>query len=149
MLAGRRIAIDVGTKRIGLAITDSENILCSPLATVSDLTEVLNHLDDNVGLIYVGLPLNLKREFTPSTKMAIKFAEDLGNETAIPIRLIDERLTTNLAHGNLRQAGRNTKSSKEIIDQVSAVVILEEALRIEKITGSPAGKSLEEVQDES
>lgn len=149
MLEGKRIAIDVGTKRIGVATTDSANILCSPLATVSDVSEVLTHLDESVCLIYVGLPLNLKGEFTPSTRMALDFAKQLGNTTTIPVRLIDERLTTNLAQGNLREAGKAAKSSKGIIDQASAVVILEEALRIEKITGTPAGKSLEEVQDES
>ena len=149
MLEGKRLAIDVGTKRIGLAITDATNILCSPLATVSDLSEVLTHIDESVCLIYVGLPINLKGDFTPSTRIALNFSKELVNATTIPVRLIDERLTTNIAHGNLRDAGKTARSSKDIIDQASAVVILEEALRIEKITGLPAGKSLEEVHDES
>ena len=62
--------------------------------------------------------------------------------------MVDERLTTNLASANLRAAGHKTKDSRDFIDQASAVILLEEALSIEKRTGELAGKSLEEVRDE-
>ena len=149
MLRGRRLAIDVGTKRIGLAITDSANIMATPLATVSDKSEVLSYLADDVEVIYIGLPLNLQGGFTQSTKLAVNFASELQASTEVPVRLIDERMTTSLAASNLRESGHSEKSSRGFIDQASAVVILEAALSMEKASGEYAGKSIKEVQDES
>jgi putative Holliday junction resolvase len=148
---GRRLAIDVGQARIGLAISDFHGILASPLTTVlanEDLlvsvSEVLEHAqcDGEVLEIYVGIPINLQGKSTVSTDKALQFAEVLAEKTAIPVYLIDERLTTSLANAQLKMIGKSQKEAKSTIDQMAAVAILEYALTIEKKSGRMPGLEL-------
>lgn len=142
----RRLAIDAGMARIGLAV--SEGSLALPLEAVPNnelaLSEVLQTADSKaVSAIYVGLPISLSGSMTASSQMAIDFAKLLRTKTSLPIQLIDERLTTKSAQARLHQAGKNAKSSKSIIDAQSAALILEFALDSER-DGKLAGKALEE-----
>ncbi len=142
----RRLAIDAGMARIGLAV--SEGSLALPLEAVPNnelaLNEVLQAADSrSVSAIYVGLPISLSGSMTASSQMAVDFARLLRTRTSLPIQLIDERLTTKSAQARLHQAGKNTKSSKSMIDAQSAALILEFALDSER-DGKLAGKSLEE-----
>lgn len=146
MRSGKRLAFDVGSKRIGLAISDPEGILASPLATVGSLDEALNHLDESLLEIYIGLPLNLQGNFTQSTELATDFGYQLQQKTATPIRFIDERLTTSLANQQLREVGKAQKQARNTIDQMAAVAILEYALQQERNSGSSPGKPLEELE---
>lgn len=138
---GRRLAVDVGKARIGLAITDVHAILASPLATVSrsagsqvSIDEVLAYAAEQGELleIYVGVPVNLQGLVTESTKDAVEFAEQLGASTAIEVLLVDERMTTSLANSQLLEIGKSQKSARSTIDQMAAVAILEYALTVEK-----------------
>lgn len=142
----RRLAIDAGMARIGLAF--SEGSLALPLEAVPNndaaVAEVLQAAKSkSVSAIYVGLPISLSGSMTASSKMAIDFAKLLRTRTSLPIQLIDERLTTKSAQARLHQAGKNTKNSKSLIDAQSAALILEFALDSER-DGALAGKSLEE-----
>ena len=83
--------------------------------------------EKNAECIYVGLPLSLSGGHTASTEMAIDFAKLVAAE-GIPIRLIDERLTSKTAQQSLIQAGKNAKQQKAIIDASAACLILEFAL---------------------
>ncbi len=146
MRIGKRVAIDVGAVRNGMAVSDKDGILASPLATVASIEECIDLIDDSVIEIYVGLPLNLRGVATKSTARALKFAQALANSLSIPIRLIDERLTTALANTQLREVGKSQKEAKATVDQMAAVAILEFALLIERNTGAQPGKSLEELE---
>ena len=142
----RRLAIDAGMARIGLAV--SEGSLALPLEAVPNnevaLDEVLQAANSRVvSAIYVGLPISLSGGMTASSEMAIDFAKRLRTRTSLPIQLIDERLTTKSAQARLHQAGKKTKNSKSMIDAQSAALILEFALASER-GGELAGKSLEE-----
>ena len=148
---GRRLAIDVGQARIGLAISDFHGILASPLTTVQanedllvSVSQVLEHAqcDGEVLEIYVGIPINLQGKSTVSTDNALQFAEVLAEKTAIPVYLIDERLTTSLANAQLKMIGKSQKEAKSTIDQMAAVAILEYALTIEKKSGTTPGLEL-------
>ena len=148
---GRRLAIDVGQARIGLAISDFHGILASPLTTVQanedllvSVSEVLEHAqcDGELLEIYVGIPINLQGKSTVSTDKALQFAEVLAGKTAIPVYLIDERLTTSLANAQLKMIGKSQKEAKSTIDQMAAVAILEYALTIEKKSGRMPGLEL-------
>lgn len=150
---GRRLAVDVGKARIGLAVTDIHAILASPLVTVprdENLTysvqAVLTAASEagEVFEIYVGVPVNLKGESTQSTEDAIEFALELQANTDIDVRLIDERLTTSVANSQLRQIGKSQKDARSTIDQMAAVAILEFALSVEKNKGIAPGLSLEQ-----
>jgi putative Holliday junction resolvase len=144
---GSRLAIDVGTVRIGLAVSDPDSIVCTPLPALirsklltQSLQEILNIVSENdVIEVYVGDPLSLSGSETASTKDAREFALQLAKVASLPIRLVDERLTTVTAYSKLRQNGKNAKASKDSIDSASAVEILEQALNMSRKSGKPAG----------
>jgi putative Holliday junction resolvase len=147
MRTGRRLAVDVGKVRIGIAICDSEAILSSPLAAVarlssaSDTVTSIAELVDAHGVIevYVGDPLSLSGKETASTNDARLIASELSKAIAVPVRIIDERLTTVTATAKLRASGISARDSKAIIDSASAVEILESALSYEKSSGLAPG----------
>ena len=144
---GSRLAIDVGTVRIGLAITDPDSILSTPLPALirsEELTESLQEIlslitENGVIEVYVGDPLSLSGAETASTQDARMFASKLAELTSVPVRIVDERLTTVTASAKLRLSGKNAKAAKAFIDSASAVEILEQALNISKQSGKPAG----------
>jgi putative Holliday junction resolvase len=97
--------------------------------------------------IYIGLPLNLRGEFTESTNDAVHFATELAKLVTSPIRFIDERMTTNTAANALKLSGRDSKSGRAVIDQIAATVILEQALSIEKSAGAIPGRAIEDFDE--
>ena len=155
MLSGRRLGVDVGTVRIGVAISDFHAILASGLGNaerkdslLDSCREVLKMVEgEELVAIYVGLPLNMAGNATASTRDAIQVGAALQTLVNCPVRFIDERLTTVAATAALRASGKNSKSGRKIIDQVAATVILENALQIERSTGKFAGKPLEDLDD--
>jgi putative Holliday junction resolvase len=150
---GRRLAIDVGKARIGLAITDIHAILASPLTTVQRVESVVDSVDavlqeaavaGEIFEIYVGVPVNLMGMSTPSTEDSLIFAQALRAKTKVQVRLLDERLTTAMANSQLKQVGKSQKDARSTIDQMAAVAILEFALSVESNTGNEPGLSIEE-----
>ena len=147
MERGSRLAIDVGTVRIGLAVSDPDSIVSTPLPAfvrskllVESLQEILSLISENgVIEVYVGDPLSLSGVETASTQDARQFALQLAELTSVPVRLVDERLTTVTASAKLRLNGKNAKAAKSLIDSASAAEILEQALNISKQSGKPAG----------
>lgn len=153
MIAGRRAAIDVGTVRLGLAVSDAHAILASGLATVIRKDEISESVKDVVEafaetepcVIYVGLPISLAGRETASTGDAIEFAKQLRAAATVPVRMVDERLSTVTAAGALRTSNRNSKDGRKIIDQIAATVILEQAMATEKSSGNWAGVSVDDI----
>jgi len=149
---GRRLAIDVGKARIGLAISDVHGILASPLATLARSDYEANpdilftFVEDFQDLleIYIGLPLNLQGRSTASTEDAVEFAQALSAITNVPIRLVDERMTTAISNQQIRELGKSQKEARSTIDQMAAVAILEYAFQIERNSTKVPGLSLEE-----
>ncbi|MFM2384663.1 MAG: hypothetical protein RL166_537 [Actinomycetota bacterium] len=150
MRLGRRIAIDHGAARIGIAISSVDALISSPLMTVaageSALGEVVEVIREHEPIeVYVGLPLNLSGQFTKSTNEALAFARELNSAVHVEVRLVDERMTTRAAQGQLHASGKNSKVSRSLIDAAAASLILEGALAFEKTTGDVPGKSLLEL----
>ena len=150
---GRRLAIDVGRARIGLAITDIHAILASPLATVQRVESIVDSVDavlkeaevaGEILEIYVGVPVNLSGESTLSTEDSLLFAEALMAKTEVPVRLLDERLTTAMANSQLKQVGKSQRDARSTIDQMAAIAILDFALSVENNTGNSPGLSIED-----
>lgn len=142
---GVRLSVDVGTVRVGVARCDRDQIMASPVATLSGeetaIEELLALADEySAELIYVGKPISLNQSHTASTEMAIAFAQHLAGTSPIPVHLVDERLTTVSAQTQLHASGKSTKQSKNVIDQIAAVVLLDHAIAIEKSTGNLAGE---------
>jgi len=143
----RRLAIDVGSARIGVAV--SEGTLALPLESISatdnPVARVIEIAEQKqASVVYVGLPLNLKGNFTASTQQAINFAKLLA-EQGITIRMIDERLTTKSAQQMLHSSGKKVKESREYIDAQAAALILDFALNSER--GNLAGVALDDITD--
>ncbi|ALJ20161.1 Holliday junction resolvase RuvX [Microbacterium sp. No. 7] len=141
---GVRLGIDVGTARVGVARCDPDGMLAVPVETVPRddraLARVTQLAEEHGAFeILVGLPVSLRGNDTSSTEDARAFAHGIAEATGLPVRLVDERLSTVTAHTALRQSGRTQRSSRRIVDQVAAVVLLQQAIDVEKGTGTPAG----------
>ncbi|MCG7417177.1 Holliday junction resolvase RuvX [Microbacterium sp. ACRRU] len=144
---GIRLGIDVGRARVGVARSDPDGLLAFPVETVPRKGEPVRRIvalaaEYEVFEVLVGLPLNLRGEDTPSTTDARRFAGELAAALDVPVRLVDERLSTVSAQGALRQAGRSQRDSRSIVDQVAAVVLLQQALDVERQSGVPAGPAV-------
>ena len=149
--AGRRLAIDYGDVRIGVAMSDVSGVIASPLETIENgdnfdkaqqrISKICS--EEQVSVIYIGLPLHLSGEEGSSALKVRDFARGLTKylPNEIVVRMIDERLTTSSAHKRALDTGR--KLTKFEIDQFAAVAILENALRTEKSRGDFAGSPLE------
>lgn len=133
---GRRLGVDVGTVRIGVASSDPDGILATPVETVArDRRDVEGrHVRRLVQLareyevveVVVGLPRTLADRAGASAFDAIAVADALATRIApVPVRLSDERLTTVSAQRSLREAGVRAKGQKSMIDQAAAVAILQ------------------------
>jgi putative Holliday junction resolvase len=145
------VAFDVGTARVGIAVSDIHAILASPVDKIDriDSNAVIQAkqvLEENEAIeAYVGLPVNLKSKNTKSTLNAIDFARGLQELVNIEVRLVDERFSTKVASESLRASGKDSKAQRQYIDSAAAAVILESALEHERRTGQSAGLLVSEV----
>ena len=144
MRPGVRLGIDVGTARIGVARSDRDGMLATPVETVArghgDSARIREiAIEIEAVEIVVGLPIALSGRDTASTEDARRFAAQLGRVCELPVRLVDERLSTVSAGSALRASGRNAKNSRWVVDQVAAVIILQHALDFERSAESPPG----------
>jgi putative holliday junction resolvase len=144
--SGVRIGVDVGRARVGVARSDRDALLATPIETLQRET-ALDGLVATIGElepleVVVGLPLSLSGGDTPSTEDARGFARELAERITAPVRLVDERLSTVSAQRELHRSGRSTRSSRAVIDQVAAVIILQNALDAERASGRPPGTLL-------
>ena len=144
---GIRLGVDVGKARVGVARCDPDGLLAVPVetvprgdASVSRIAQLAGEYDAME--VLVGLPISLSGNETSSTADARDFAAELAAALTVPVRLVDERLSTVSANAMLRDNGRSQKSSRRIVDQVAAVVLLQQAIDVEKSTGNPAGMPL-------
>jgi putative Holliday junction resolvase len=150
------MAVDVGKVRIGLAVSDFHGILATPLGNLprlADITDTIASLlelvEENSPVeIYVGLPLSMQAKHTASTQDALAFSLALQAKTAIPIRFIDERLTSVSANAILKGAGKDGRESRKLVDQVAATLILEQALDLERAGSECPGISVLEYVNE-
>ena len=138
MQRGRRIAFDYGDVRIGVAMSDPDSILASPLTTLASsdpklFQQIALLIDEHEPVaLYVGEPLNLSGESSASAQKAATFAEKLQIEFNVPVTMIDERLSTVSATNAMRQSGVSAKDARSKVDMAAAVAILEQGLAIEK-----------------
>jgi putative Holliday junction resolvase len=143
---GVRLAIDFGSARIGVARCDPDGLLASPLATVArghgDLDKLAALAGEQGAVeVIVGLPTGLSGRPGTAAAQARSFAVALAARLApLPVRLVDERFTTVLAHDALRQGGRGSRQRRTQVDKAAAALILQGALDAERATGQPAGE---------
>lgn len=139
-----RLGVDVGRARVGVAVCDRDGLLATPVVSHprgrDDAAAFRALLAEHEPIeLVVGLPLSLSGADTPSTADARAFAAWLASLGGLPVRLVDERMSTVSAQRGLHQAGRSTRSSRAVIDQAAAVIILQNALDFERSAGRPPG----------
>lgn len=147
---GRRLGVDVGSVRVGVAVSDPSGLLATPVRTVprveppadTDLDELATLvLELEVVEVVVGLPRTLAGAEGPAAAAARTYAGRLAERVApVPVRLVDERNTTVDAHRSLRESGIEGRRHRAVVDQAAAVLILQAALDAERSTGRPAGE---------
>lgn len=151
MRRGRRIAIDVGDARIGVASCDPDGLIATPVETVPGrdvpaarrrIAQIIEEYEPIE--VLVGLPRSLSGREGPAAAKARAFAQDVAKIISpVPVRLVDERMTTVTATQGLRASGVKAKKGRSVVDQAAAVVILQSALETERVSGKEPGESVE------
>src|SRR5690606_28713115 len=113
--------VDVGRARVGVARSDRDGLLATPIETLArddrTIAALVAHAVELEAIEFVvGLPLSLSGGDTPSTTDAREFAAALADAADVPVRLVDERMSTVTAQRQLQAGGRKTKGSRTIID---------------------------------
>jgi len=124
------LGLDLGSVRIGLALSDELGWMAHPWQTLSrspqSVKEILKLIEEkNISTVIVGLPRKLDGTYGPAAEACRTFAEELKKQTPAKIILWDERFTTAMASRQLQEAGRNQKQQRSIIDQAAAQQILQ------------------------
>lgn len=151
MRVGVRVAVDVGAVRVGIATSDPAGVLASPLVTLArdpvgdrDVADVAAMVTERQAIeVLVGLPLTLAGREGSAVGAARNYAALVAGRVApVPVRLVDERLSTVTADRQLRGAGRRgtARDRRKVVDQIAAVVFLQAALDRERLTGRPPGE---------
>ena len=147
MRRGPRLGIDVGTVRVGVARSDPDGLLAVPLETLARpdaLSGIVEWVAEIAPLeVIVGLPIGLSGSDTASTEDARAFATELAGLVDVPVRLVDERLSTVQAQSELRAAGRSQKNQRGVVDQAAAVILLQHALDSERSQGVEPGHRID------
>ena len=149
MRQGVRIGVDVGSVRVGVATCDPGGLIATPVITlardpdqstdVRDLAELAR--EGEAVEVVVGLPRSLSGGEGPAAVAARAYAEQLAALVApVPVRLVDERLSTVSAQQALRGSGVRERKGRRVVDQVAAVVILQQALDTERASGRSPGE---------
>ncbi|QGQ19380.1 Holliday junction resolvase RuvX [Cellulomonas sp. JZ18] len=153
---GVRLAVDVGTVRVGVAASDPDGMLATPVATLrraegrarpgsADVVTIAEHVRErDAQVVYVGLPRHLSGGEGSSAALARAYAVALARSVApVRVRLVDERMSTVTAHQALQASGRSGRRHRQVVDQAAAVVILQHALDAERATGRRPGERVD------
>lgn len=148
MREGTRLGVDVGSVRVGVATCDPGGVLATPLTTLdrdesgqSDLERLAVLVAETAAIeVVVGLPRSLDGSEGPAAEVARRYAARVAARVApVPVRLVDERLTTVDAHRFLRDSGVPGRRQRSVVDQAAAVLILQNGLDAERASGRPPG----------
>jgi putative Holliday junction resolvase len=132
---GRLLGLDVGSKTIGLALSDATRAVATPLTTIkrtkftkdaAELSEVVKAHD--ISALVIGLPLNMDGSEGPRAQSVRAFARNLASHVSLPVAFWDERLSTAAAERTLLEADTSRKRRGEVIDKMAAAIILQGAL---------------------
>jgi putative Holliday junction resolvase len=131
----RVLAVDPGSKRVGLAISDPTGTIAQPLTTVagepsdtlpSRLADIAR--EKEVSRIIVGLPRRMDGSYGPEAKSARELADRLRESSGLPVELVDERLTTVAAERSLLEGGARRAKRRQAVDRVAAALLLQSSL---------------------
>jgi putative Holliday junction resolvase len=148
VVRGPRLGVDVGAVRVGLAASDPDGLIATPVATLprgsGDLDTIVSEVHERgAQAVYVGLPRHLSGAEGVSAAAARAYAVSLARRVApVSVRLVDERMSTVSAHRALAASGRPGRRHRSVVDQAAAVVILQDALDAERASGRRPGERI-------
>ena len=130
---GRVVGVDLGSRRIGIAISDTGQSVATPVTTlrrgrtVEEDHRAIAGVVDEYGAVgtVVGVPLSLSGEVGPAAKAVLEEVAELRSRLNVEVETVDERFTTTAAAGTLRASGRDSRKQRDLIDQVAAAELLE------------------------
>jgi putative Holliday junction resolvase len=145
MRQGVRLALDWGDARIGVAACDRDAVLAYPVSTVpageAEIDELIAVINKYGPIeVLVGFPRSLSGSEGPAARKAREHAARLAAAIVVPVRLVDERLTTITASRRLSETGKRVREQRKLIDAAAAVAILEQALAFEQSKGEAPGE---------
>lgn len=157
---GARLCVDVGSVRVGVAVSDPDGLIATPVETLprdvvtaaknpaavpTDLAALAEQVvERGVKVVYVGLPRHLSGAEGTASASARAYAVQVARLVSpVPVRLVDERMSTVTAHQALHASGRAGRKHRAVVDQVAAVVILQSALDFERGSGRRPGEVVE------
>lgn len=128
----RILGLDVGTRTIGVAVSDPLGITAQPVTTIrrtkmdADMAELRGIIElYNASLLVVGYPRNMNGSVGEQAQYVDRFIEEMGAQVSLPVELVDERLTTRMAQQAMKAGNVKAARRKEIIDQQAAALILQ------------------------
>ena len=129
----RALGLDLGTKRIGVAVSDSEGLLATPIELIfrqkdarQDYLAVVELVKEwEVNVVVVGMPYSLDGQEGPMAQKTLEEVKSLSDILPVPVVTYDERLTTVTAERSLREQGVSSKEGRKVIDQLAAAVLLQ------------------------
>jgi putative pre-16S rRNA nuclease len=145
MRRGVRLALDWGDARIGVAACDADGVLAYPVKNIragqGEIADLIAVIAEYAPIeVFVGLPKSLSGSEGPAALKARERAGRLAEAMRVPVRLVDERLTTVTASRRLSEGGKRVKEQRKLIDAAAAVTILEQALAYEQSRREPPGE---------
>lgn len=129
----RALGLDLGTRRIGVAVSDSGGRLATPIETVQRTNDRPSEhralaalvAEWEVEIVVVGVPYSLDGSIGPMALLMLKEAKQLGATLGVPVETYDERLTTVTAERSMREQGLKGKAGRQVVDQIAAAVMLQ------------------------
>lgn len=164
VVRGVRVGVDVGTVRVGVAASDPDGVIATPVETVPrsvttgdqpqpppDVARIVAIVRERrAEVVYVGLPRHLSGAEGSASAAVRAYSLGLAHAVApVPVRLVDERMSTVSAHQALYASGRSGRRHRQVVDQAAAVVILQSALDAERTTGARSGELVDSDTDET
>jgi putative Holliday junction resolvase len=152
-LAGRVLALDLGRKRVGVAVSDELRLAVQPLEVLHrtnwkkllrDVTDIIRQFDAQA--LVIGLPLMLDGSFGEAAQEAQRLARNFQLSLSVPVYLQDERLTSMEAEASLRASGHEIKELRSLVDSESAAIILRDFLAGAQENPAGASKAVDENQ---
>lgn len=150
MRRGVRLGVDVGAVRVGLASSDPDGLIATPVRTLArdaagaDLRAIAGEAAERAALeVLVGLPRSLSGQEGAAAVLARQYATALAGLVSVPVLMVDERLSTVAATRSLRESGVPGRKQRSKVDQAAAVVLLQTALDTERASGRPPGTPVE------
>ncbi len=131
----RTLAVDPGTKRVGIAVSDPTGTIAQALTTIDaapaeSLASRLAHIasEQGAGRIVVGMPRRMDGSYGPEAKAARELADGIRKASGLPVELVDERLTTVAAERSLLEGGMRRAKRRQSVDRVAATILLQSHL---------------------